>query len=82
MEIEIQAGGCGGISWKVDLIDAGSVAESNPEQRKLKISLENKEVCLAIVNKTYTFDLRPVRTANNAVLLNLELWEEPILYEY
>ena len=82
LEVEIESGGCSGETWKVDLIDAGRVAESNPEQRDLKILLENEELCNAIVFKTYTFDLRPVQTNNSVVLLNLELWEEQIRYEY
>lgn len=82
LEIEIQSGGCNGETWEVDLIDAGRVTESNPEQRDLKLSLINNEMCLALVTKTYTFDISPVRTRNNVVLLNLYLWDEPILYEY
>jgi len=82
LEVEIESGGCSGNTWKVELIDAGRIAESNPEQRDLKAVLENEEVCNAIVFKTYTFDLRPVRTTNNIVLLNLDLWDEQIRYEY
>lgn len=82
LEVEIESGGCGGSTWKVELIDAGSVAESSPEQRNLKIFLDNQELCNMVVIKTYTFDLRPVRTGNNVVLLNLEGWEEPIRYEF
>jgi len=80
--VEIEAGGCSGDTWKVELIDAGRVAESNPEQRDLKILLDNRELCYAIVHKTYTFDLRPIQTTNNVVLMNLELWDEQIRYEY
>lgn len=82
LEVEIESSGCSGDTWKVELIDADRVAESNPEQRDLKVLLENEELCNAIVFKTYTFDLRPVRTGNNVVLLNLESWEEQIRYEY
>lgn len=82
LEVEMESGGCSGDTWKVELIDADRVAESNPEQRDLKLFLANEELCNAIVLKTYTFDLRPIRTRNNIVLLNLELWDEPIRYEY
>ena len=82
LRIEIESGGCSGDTWKVDLIDGGRVAESTPEQRDLKISLINNELCNALVTRTYTFDLRPIRTNNDVVLLNLDLWEEQIRYEY
>lgn len=82
LEVVIASSGCSGNTWKVELIDAGRVAESNPEQRDLKIVLDNREMCTAMVNKTYTFDLRPVRTQRNVVLLNLEHWDELIPYEY
>lgn len=82
MAVVIESGGCGGNSWKVELIDAARVAESNPEQRNLKISLDNRELCNMLVVRAYTFDLRPVRTGKNVVLLNLEQWEELIRYEY
>lgn len=82
LEVEIESGGCSGDTWKVELIDAGRVAESKPEQRDLKVLLENEELCNAIVFKTYTFDLRSIQTRNNVVLLNLDLWVEQIRYEY
>lgn len=82
LEVQIAASGCSGETWKVELVDAGRVAESNPEQRDLKILLDNGEICTAVVVKSYTFDLRPVRTRENVVLLNVELWEEQVLYEY
>ena len=82
LELEIESGGCSGDTWKVDLIDSGGIAESNPEQRFLKLSLKNEELCNAIVIRTFSFDLRPIRTRNNIVLLNLEQWDEQITYDY
>lgn len=82
LEVEIVSGGCSGENWEVTLVDAERIAESLPEQRDIKILLENNEACLAIVRKEFSFDLRPLRTTNNEVLLNLENWDERILYEY
>ncbi len=82
LEVEIRSGGCNGNSWKIELIDANRVTETAIEQRDLKILLDNEELCNALVYKTYSFDLRPLRTESNKVLLNLELWEKQILYEY
>ena len=80
--IEVESSGCDGRTWDVALLDAGRVSESNPEQRDLKLFLESTELCSSIVNKTYNFNLRPIRTPGNVVLLNLELWDEQIIYEY
>lgn len=82
LQVEIQSGGCSGDTWKVDLIDSGNVAESNPEQRYLKISLNNTELCDAVISKTFTFDLSPLRISSPSILLNLDLWNEQIPYTY
>lgn len=82
LEVEIQAGGCSGDTWNVDLMYSGNVAESNPEQRYLKISLDNPEICLALISKKFTFDLRPLRITRPTILLNLALWDEQIRYAY
>lgn len=82
LQVEIQASGCSGDTWKVDLIDSGNVAESNPEQRYLKISLNNAELCDAVISKTFTFDLSPLRISSPSILLNLDLWNEQIAYAY
>ncbi|TSE09878.1 hypothetical protein [Aquimarina algiphila] len=83
LEVVVGSGGCGGQTWVVELVDANRIAESNPEQRDLRILLKNEELCNAFILKTYSFDLRPIRITNsNKVLLNLEFWDEQILYEY
>lgn len=82
LEVKIESAGCDSDSWEVDLIDSSGIAESLPVQRFLRISLDNTGDCLAMVIKTYTFDLRPIRTGDDVVLLNLALWEELIPYEY
>lgn len=82
LEVEIQSSGCDGGSWEVKLVDSGGIAESIPEQRYLKVFLNNEELCEAIILKTYNFDLRPLRTGNDVVLLNLEKWDHQIRYEY
>ena len=82
LSIEVESSGCDGETWEVTLLDADRVSESNPEQRDLKLVVNSKEFCSSIIQKTFTFDLRPIRTPGNAVLLNLELWDEQIVYEY
>lgn len=82
LEVEIQSIGCASESWELNLVDSGGVAESNPEQRFLKLFLDNEELCTAVIGKTFSFDLKPLRTGNDVVLLNLEMWDEQIRYEY
>ena len=82
LEVEIISGGCSGETWQAELIDAGYIAESYPIQRGLKLILENKELCNAVVSRRFTFDLRPVRASSDVVSLNLEHWKEQIRYEY
>ncbi len=80
--VKISSGGCSGNSWKLTLIDSSNIAESLPEQRFLKLALENTEVCLAIVTKEFSFDISNLQTTNSQIILNLEKWNQQINYEY
>lgn len=82
LEIVLSSGGCDGNSWNVELIDADRIAETLIEQRDLIISLTNHELCNAIIQKTFSFDLTPIRTNQNQLILNLEKWGEQIKYAY
>lgn len=80
--IKFGASGCDGESWNVKLIDSGAVAESNPPQRYLMLSLENNEICHAGITKEFVFDISALRVDGNRVWLNFKNFEEGILYEY
>lgn len=80
--IKFSASGCSGESWKVKLIDSGSVAYSNPPQRLLVLSLENNELCEALITKELTFDISALRVSTNKVWLNIKNFDKGILYEY
>lgn len=82
LEVEVYSGGCDGNSWEVSLVDSELVAESSFVERFLKISLKNEEVCLAMIAKKYTFDLKPIRLPGNQILLNLGNWDAQLLYSY
>ena len=68
------------------LIDSGSVAESLPPQRSLKLTLENEEVCLAQITKTISFDVHELEVDGEvSVWLNISDSDdesEQILYEF
>ena len=83
LEIEIRASGCDGESWIIKLIDSKDITESLPLQKFIKISLKNEELCEKIISKKLCFDLKPIRIDNNnQIELNLEKWEDPLIYSY
>lgn len=83
LTVTVNASGCDGNSWKYCLVDSGAVAESSPEQRFLKFQLINKEICLAVVGKTISFDLKPLQiNGSNEIVLNIEGLESSLLYRY
>ncbi|MEN8122384.1 MAG: hypothetical protein ABFS35_18710 [Bacteroidota bacterium] len=81
LKITYEAGGCDGSTWLVKLIDSGAVAESYPCQRTLRLSMDNKEVCDAVISKTTSFDIKDLQIVGNDKVL-LRVSGEEILYEY
>lgn len=82
LTINFSAGGCGGFSWEVKLIDEGIISGSNPSQRNLRLSLKNEELCEALRIKTISFDISNLQIPGNQVLLNITNNDSEILYEY
>jgi len=82
LTIDFSSSGCDGSTWVVKLIDSESVFESAPPQRNVRLSLENTELCLAIVPKELSFDISDLQVEGGSVLLNITNSGESILYEY
>ena len=81
LKIKFSASGCDGNSWVVKLIDMGVVAESNPCQRILRLSLDNREMCAAVIGKEVSFNIEDLQIyGNKRVSLNVS--DNWILYEY
>jgi len=81
LNIKFAASGCDGNTWIVKLIDSSSVAVSYPCQRTLRLSLDNKEACMAVIGKEISFDIKDLQiVGNNKVILHVSGKE--ILYEY
>ncbi|MEM6524498.1 MAG: hypothetical protein AAGF85_08490 [Bacteroidota bacterium] len=80
LKVEYSSSGCSGNSWVMELVDAETIKESNPIQRDLRLILKNEEECLAVFTKEISFDLRPIRTDDNTILLNLE--DQQYIYTY
>ena len=85
LTIKFSASGCDGKSWNVKLIGWGNYDKSNPPQTTLKLSLNNKEECLAVISKEVSFNLKPLKEyfqhhRTNQLYLNIS--GKSILYEY
>lgn len=80
--ITINSNGCDSNNWDANLIDWGAVAESSPEQRYVKLELINDEICAANFYRTFIFNMTPIQTSNNEILINLEGWDDFIYYQY
>lgn len=80
LTIKISSSGCSGDSWKAILVDANEILESNPVQRNIKLALENKEACLAVFEKEFTFDISILTNDFSELFLNLEGWNSQLFY--
>jgi hypothetical protein len=81
LKIKFWASGCDGNTWVVKLIDLGLIAESIPCQRTLRVSLDNKEACRAVIEKEISFNIEALQIqGDNRVQLNVS--GKSILYEY
>lgn len=80
MTLEYSSSGCDGNSWVAELVDAEVVRESIPEQRDLRLILENTELCQAVFTQKVSFDITSLQTNESEVALNIEEFE--ILYSY
>lgn len=83
LEVSISASGCDPNNWELTLVDSENIAESMPPQRFLKLSLITNEACLAVFDKTESFDLKALRIDGmNEVVLNIENFPELLNYSY
>ena len=82
IKINFSSSGCNGDTWVVKLIDSEAVLESIPPQRNLKLSLENKEVCQAVITRDLTIDISSLQVDGNQVELHFVNSDLKVLYEY
>ena len=82
LKIKFGASGCDGNTWIVKLIDGGITdAAVYPKQRILKLSLENNEICDAVITKEISFNIEDLQIPGaNKVLLDIS--GNQIIYEY
>jgi hypothetical protein len=77
LTITLTSSGCDGNSWTASLIDSGLQTASIPPQRHVRLSLTNNETCLAIFERSYTFDINSGHP--ETVIYNIEGWNIPIV---
>ena len=82
LKINFSASGCSGDTWVLKLVDSGNIAESQPPQRTLRLSLKDEEECEAFISREMTFDISDLMVDGNQVLLNISNSGDQILYEY
>ena len=83
LEITFSASGCGTDLWEENLYSTDASYNVFPLQRDVKIELINEELCLAVFQKTVSFDLTPFQIDRQSELpLNITGWNEQITYEY
>lgn len=78
--IEFSAGGCSGESWGIDLYGSEATTFSEPPQRSIRLSLLDVEECEAWISRSVFFDISDFKVPGGDVLLNLEGYEDLILY--
>ncbi len=74
-------GGCGTVSTQLLVNEVAAYTE--PPTRFLRLSLEDNDLCEALVSDTLQFDLGVLHSGEEGqALLRLEGWEEVIDYSY
>jgi len=83
LEITIDASGCDPNNWAMNLFVVPSIATVYPPLFNAKIELINNEDCIAVFQKTVSFDLTTLQMPGaNQIQLTIEGWNTPILYQY
>lgn len=83
LSFELTASGCDGNSWLVNLVEAQTIAYTNPITKELKVDFYNNEICAAVFTNHYYFDLLLLQENTDSVInLNIVNAGISILYSY
>ncbi len=82
LKVSIQyGGGCSDVF--LNLVDSGDVLETQPPQRNLRFIFEDDDQCEALILKDYYFNVEVLKVeGSDEVLLNLQGFDTPLLYDY
>ena len=81
LKIKFNSGGCSGNTWIVKLIAQEGIAKSDPPQRGVRLSLDNKEGCEALIHKEISFNIKSLQVGGTKKV-QLNISGQSILYEY
>ncbi len=83
LKVTVSSSGCDSETWEMNLFSVDAFYTVFPLQRSVKIELINNQDCLAVFQKTVSFDLTPFQLdGQNELPLNIEGWNEQIIYNY
>lgn len=83
LEVTVSSSGCNPDNWDMNLFAAVSPLIVAPTVYIAKIELINNEACLAVFQKTVSFDLKPLQIATiKEIQIWLDGWNTPIFYKY
>ncbi len=81
--VTISSSGCDSDNWEMKLFSTDAFYNVFPLQRAVKIKLITSEACLAVFQKTVSFDLSSFQIdGQHQIPLNIEGWSEQIIYKY
>jgi len=79
LTITVAASGCNGDMWESTLYLSEQTLQTVPIQRFSKLSLVTNEACLAVFDKSFSFDISNIRPENESFILTLEAWDHQIV---
>lgn len=78
LEVTIGSSGCNPENWDMDLFAIQSPLAVYPHIVHTKIKLTNNEACLAVFQKTVSFDLSTIQLPGNELQIDFEGWNTPL----
>ena len=83
LEIRFGASGCDPEPWEMNLYSTDAFYAVFPLQRTVKMELINNQACAAYFEVDISFDLSAFQIeGQNEIPLNIEGWDEQVVYEY
>ena len=82
LEVTISSSGCNPDNWDMNLFAIQSPLAVYPHLVHARVQLINNEACLAVFQKTVSFDLSTIQLPGNELHIGLDGWNTPISYQY
>ena len=83
LEVKVSSSGCDPNNWTMNIKAVPSVTAISPHLVHVKVELINNEECLAVFEKTRSFDLTPLQIqGQTSIQLQIEGWNIPVIYNY